>query len=98
MGCLLLVGCEPLGLKPVEACRSVFEAEGFWFYSFPVVFSYFLSPYHFFCPRFPFFFFFKDWWGKVSSLSEACFRGLHSDVNTLMLVRLSQMIISHEKN
>lgn len=58
MGCLLLVGCEPLGLKPVEACRSVFEAEGFWFYSFPVVFSYSLSPYHFFCPRFPFFFFF----------------------------------------
>lgn len=83
-------------MKPVEACRSVFEAEGFWFYSFPVVFSISSLPITFFF--LVFLFFFKDWWGKVSSLSEACFRGLHSDVNTLMLVRLSQMIISHEKN
>lgn len=56
MGCLLLVGCEPLGLKPVEACRSVFEAEGFWFYSFPVVFSISSLPITFFFLVFLFFF------------------------------------------
>lgn len=35
---------------------------------------------------------------KIGGEKFLRFRGLHSDVNTLMLVRLSQMIISHEKN